>query len=382
MKVDFADLLDQHMRRIRASASSVAIEIGMSREAVNNWRRGYSKPSKKHRDKVIACSSYLRLSEAECNDLLSSVGFNDEYALFENHQSVNYSDLFDQLEQAKPYPILLVLSQAHIDQPPQKQVILEMAQAKYPQSQVMHFQMPFASNIEAPVFFKYMGAQLNLTDVDNELSFEFKFSDLLQKQAVTLVITRFEHGNQACREMMAGILRNLCEMYTGQLQLILCGSEGLSALKYAQGNLSLLNIATSHLLTFDLNSWLAGQSSLAEKKTSKEWMFSLVGNHPALASSVYQAIQSNKTNHELSDLLSNNDLLYCDFNQVTQVSGREKLSDLLELENLGRYRPYLQDVTLRKLFWLNLIRKENNHLIWQSEPIRNFGKKMMKELLG
>ena len=99
MKIEFADLLDQHMRRIRASASSVAIEIGMSREAVNNWRRGYSKPRKTHRDKVVACSNYLRLSERECNDLLSSVGFNDEYASFESHQSVKYSALFDQLEQ-------------------------------------------------------------------------------------------------------------------------------------------------------------------------------------------------------------------------------------------------------------------------------------------
>ena len=52
--MEFCDLLTAHMRRIRASANGVANEIGMSREAVNNWRHGYSMPSRKHRDRVLA----------------------------------------------------------------------------------------------------------------------------------------------------------------------------------------------------------------------------------------------------------------------------------------------------------------------------------------
>lgn len=41
----FPDLLSLYMRRIRASASGVATEIGLSREAVNNWRNGISVPN-------------------------------------------------------------------------------------------------------------------------------------------------------------------------------------------------------------------------------------------------------------------------------------------------------------------------------------------------
>jgi len=48
----FAELLSRHMRRIRASAGGVAAEIGISREAVNNWRSGASLPSRRHRDRV------------------------------------------------------------------------------------------------------------------------------------------------------------------------------------------------------------------------------------------------------------------------------------------------------------------------------------------
>ena len=53
----FSQLLSAHMRRIRASAGSVATEIGMSRESVNNWRNGDAMPSGKHRDRVVACAA-------------------------------------------------------------------------------------------------------------------------------------------------------------------------------------------------------------------------------------------------------------------------------------------------------------------------------------
>lgn len=60
----FADLLSIYMRRIRASASGVATEIGLSREAVNNWRNGVSAPNPRSRDRVVACTRYLRLTES------------------------------------------------------------------------------------------------------------------------------------------------------------------------------------------------------------------------------------------------------------------------------------------------------------------------------
>ena len=77
----FADLLSVYMRRIRASASGVATEIGLSREAVNNWRNGISAPNPRSRDKLVACTRYLRLTESETNRLLSAAGFAPEFPL-------------------------------------------------------------------------------------------------------------------------------------------------------------------------------------------------------------------------------------------------------------------------------------------------------------
>ncbi|WP_047474789.1 helix-turn-helix domain-containing protein, partial [Delftia sp. ZNC0008] len=78
---DFGHLLGLYMRRIRASASGVATEIGLSREAVNNWRNGVSLPNPRSRDRLAACAQYLRLTEAETNRLFSAAGFATQFPL-------------------------------------------------------------------------------------------------------------------------------------------------------------------------------------------------------------------------------------------------------------------------------------------------------------
>ncbi len=379
----FADLLDQHMRRIRASASAVAIEIGMSREAVNNWRRGHSKPSKKHRDKVVACANYLRLSEQECNEFLTAVGFDNEYAPDHHNYQPIYQAVFDRLEQAKPYPILMVLSQAHLDQPPQKQLILEMAKSRFPKHRNLHVQLPYAQSVSLADFFQFLGSQLQLPEVRDELSFEFALNHVLQQQPTTLIISRFEQGRVDCREKLAGILRNLSEMYPNQLQLILCGAEHLSALKYAQGDLSLLNIADSMLLEFDPVTWfnnhLPQHHDATQQAKTIAQAEAVIGTHPALASQICQSLHTTGS-IDYQALIDHSDMLYCDFNQVLQAADLVTCQHHLSQQQLGNYRPYLQDDALRKLFWLNLIRRDpQGQLLWQSEAIRQFGLQLLAE---
>ena len=75
----FPEQLMTYMRRIRASAAGIASEIGMSREAVNNWRLGTSMPSRKNRAQLRQCARYLRLTEIETNQFLLAAGFDAEY---------------------------------------------------------------------------------------------------------------------------------------------------------------------------------------------------------------------------------------------------------------------------------------------------------------
>src|SRR3990167_6402086 len=143
----FADLLSLYMRRIRASASGVATEIGLSREAVNNWRNGVSAPNPRSRSRVVACTRYLRLTESEANRLLGAAGFAPEFPL--QAESVGaqpfaaFQDkVFAQLAQAMPYPIALLLSPAHWGQQQFRQELLQRAKAQYGEASVLHIQPP------------------------------------------------------------------------------------------------------------------------------------------------------------------------------------------------------------------------------------------------
>lgn len=117
----FALLLSHYMRRIRASASGVAAEIGLSRESVNNRRNGSSLPSPKSRDRLHACARYLRLTERETYELFAAAGLEPEFPLQGDAGSEGeapfadfIAQLFMQLAQSTPYPVTLLLSQAHV----------------------------------------------------------------------------------------------------------------------------------------------------------------------------------------------------------------------------------------------------------------------------
>ena len=119
----FSTLLTLYMRRIHVSVSGVATEIGLSREAVNNWRNGLSMPSLKSRGRLLASVRYLRLTEVETNRLFSAAGFEREFPLQDEPvgdtpfvQSIDA--LLERLGRSSPYPIGMLLSQAHWGQPP------------------------------------------------------------------------------------------------------------------------------------------------------------------------------------------------------------------------------------------------------------------------
>ena len=65
---------------------------------------------------------------------------------------------------------------------------------------------------------------------------------LEQGQEIFLLVTGFENGAEASRAELAGEMRQLNETFN-TFHTVMMGSEKLAALKYAQGSMSLLNIA-------------------------------------------------------------------------------------------------------------------------------------------
>ena len=400
----FADLLSIYMRRIRASASGVATEIGLSREAVNNWRNGVSAPNVRSRDRVVACTRYLRLTESEANRLLSAAGFAPEFPL--QAESVGaqpfaaFQDrLFAQLAQAVPYPISLLLSPAHWGQPPFRQELLQRARAQYGEASVLHIQPPYSVSTAQADYFAAIGRQCGLGEVASDYEFESALeSRLLAGERLFCLVSRFEQGTPALRETLAGILRSLSEMHSGRLHLLLCGGEALADLKYRSGDLSLLNIA-------QVNHWpdpsLDDLLQLAHHRWPEHhWtepvvseLQALSGGHPALFEEGLQWLvdqglgDGHASSSALRTHLASSPRLWQTFLPLTQAPAtRARLQQLLRADDLGRARPYLQDDELRSLFWGNLIHVRGTgdaaRLHWRCATIRDAGLMVLESCLS
>ncbi|MBV7541817.1 hypothetical protein [Acidovorax sp. sic0104] len=392
----FSDLLSLYMRRIRASASGVATEIGLSREAVNNWRNGLSAPNPRSRDKLVACTRYLRLTETEANRLLSAAGLAPEFPL--QAESAGAAQpfaafldrLFAQLAQAVPYPISLLLSPAHWGQPPFRVELLQRARAQYGEGAVLHIQPPYSVSTVPAEYFAAIGRQCGLGDVASDYEFESALERrLVAGERLFCLVSRFEQGTPQLRETLAGILRSLSEMHSGRLHLLLCGGEALADLKYRSGDLSLLNIA-------QVNHWpdptLEDLAQLARQRwPGQAWpqpviaaLQALSGGHPALFEEGLQWLVEQGVDEgqaccaALRSHLAGSPRLWQTLLPLVQSPAtRQRLAQLLQADELGRARPYLQDDELRRLFWGNLLQVRGvgdaARLHWRSPAIRDAG---------
>ncbi len=395
-KQDFSSLLQQHMRRIRASASGVACEIGLSRESVNNWKNGSSLPSQKHRNKLIHCAQYLRLTELETNEFFEAANFSSEYLLADSLPQIlcdkYIGDLLKKLRDNLPYPITILLSQASWGEPPFRDAILSHASQHYGADKVLHIQPPFSLSAEPSEYFSQIGQQCGLDNIDSDYAFESALEKRLKSESSLFVmVSRFEQGVDLWREQLAGILRSLSEMYAGKLHILFCGGRKLADLKYQSGDLSLLNIANSEYWTELSEKEIQVMAnfrypSLDLNINNAKMILDICGGHPGL---INQSLQLALEKPELKiehykTLLVQNDLLWQLFSPVMSKSSyRERLRTLLNEKDLGPHRPYLVDPLISALFWQNLIttRVINSvkKLVWRCPTIQQAGLQILAQ---
>lgn len=399
---EFAELLSRHMRRIRASAGGVAAEIGISREAVNNWRSGASLPSRRHRDRVLACANYLRLTETESNALLCSAGFEPEFPVepvapvsattTTAHIPATVVRLFDRLQALRPYPVSLLLTQAHWGQPPEREAILAEAAHRYGGDRVLHLQPPFRAGEGDQDYFALLAAQCGLDDAASDTAFEAALARRLQQPgALFCLVSRFEQGAPGPRDVLAGILRSLSEMYSGKLHLLICGGAALADLKYQGGDLSLLNIAASE-------QWpeLSVEDLQRNAANAPDYLLAralhLSGGHPLLAQAALTLLATPSADATLDDeaviaTLSTHPRLWeALLPLLREPAARTAIDAWLDRPRLAPARPYLVDPVLRQLYWHNLLtarpHADGAWLEWRCEAIRRTARQVIDSLAG
>jgi hypothetical protein len=389
---EFPQLLAQYMRRIRASAAGVAAEIGLSREAVNNWRNGDALPGRKHRDRVLACARYLRLSEAETNRLLAAAAFEPEFPQERQRDepapvtsaqaapSPQVLQVLERLQATRPYPILMLLCPAHLGQPPEREAILAEAGRRYGAGRVLHLQPPYSLSAEAPEYFSAIAAQCGLEGVESDFAFEAALDARIKREGqLFCLVSRFEQGHPALRELLAGILRSLSEMHSGRLHLLICGGAALAELKYLGGDLSLLNIAHSERWPEPEAPALAQQCGLTLALAERALAAS--GGHPLLLEQALASLQQapDQSLEALERELAASDLLWpALLPHLASGDTRAALARYLSEARLGPARPWLLDTQLRELYWANLLVErqaaDGRWLEWRSEAVRRAGR--------
>ncbi len=196
-----------------------------------------------------------------------------------------------------------------------------------------------------------------------------------------LMISHFEQGNESCTTELAGILRDLNERFPTNFNILICGGEKLARMYFQGGSLSLLNHAEVMEwpeLTIEDICLLFPEKELNEK--TAENLLKISGGHPRIiekcldfyrpGTGIDEAAIKNKAESNFSFIANDFTSFASDERQ------KHKLCDLLSKKGkVYPSQPYIIDPMVRKLYWKNLLTKDEAHenLVWRCDLIRQIG---------
>jgi hypothetical protein len=393
----FANLLIKYMGRINASENWLGNKIGFKGgQTINNWKNGKFMPNSNHPERIIACAKALLLNEKETNEFLIAAGFAQEYMLVDNKSSegifVDFiRKLLIKLSQLNPYPVMLLLTQANLGEPPFREALLAQAKAVYSPENVLHLQPPYSTSADVNTYFADLGKQCELESVTDDCDFEQALQARLeQSECLFLLVSRFDQGVPALREQLAGMLRSLSDRFTQQLHVIFCGGEKLARLKYQQGDLSLLNIATVEQWpelgrneVYALRDYHFNGLQLDDKLV--EQLLTISGAHPQLLNECLNLRQQEPSLPlpAYPQRLSQCQCIWTALVPFTQDStNRHRIEQLLQQDLLVKAQPFILDPLLRRLYWNNvLVERETNkekYLYWRCEALKIGGRNILE----
>lgn len=289
--------------------------------------------------------------------------------------------IFKALVRNKP---LLVLAQAGRDTGLLCEQILACAEETYGAAAVFQLSMPAVEQADEAGYYTYVSRRCGLPECHNSLDFNRALEEAIQQRGqFFLLVTRFENAHPEYRYRMAKVLRSLTEQYRRQFRLVMVGGEQLAELRYARGDMSLLNHAQEIRLPemglADLQHTLASEfADLQLDAAALQRLLALTGQHPRLIQHCLE--EGIPDPQECEDALEVSPYIVQLFSVfLNDSSKREYICELLEKEHLGRYSPWLIDEVVRGLYWSNLltvreVEPRKRQLVWRCELIRRTGR--------
>lgn len=322
--------------------------------------------------------------------------------LAENIFADYIKELFPKLQLLTPHPVMLLLNQAHWDEPPCRKAILAQAEKNYPfNAVVVNLSLP-SNCVNVDDFFAKLAQNSGIMSVNNGYGFKKWLELQLQPKGnrLFLLVSRFDKAGSLLAEELASMIRNFSETYSERFHVMLCGGEKLADLKYQSGLLSLLNFATvEYWPELGIKEVKALYQCRYEKEKElddqvAEDLLKISGGHPQLLNQCF-LFQRNSPNDwrdltDYSNKLSKTEEVWQLFTPLTEKDDDtvQRLCELLERKYkplLSYWQPYIPDKLLRELYWRNLLvwRDKNDEpdekeLYWRCEAVRMAGEQIFR----
>jgi hypothetical protein len=289
------------------------------------------------------------------------------------------SQVFERLEHGRP---LMILAQADTNTQIYACALREKAIARYGAENVFHIFPPNSTRADSAAYFSRLARQCHFEGAVGE---SWQWAGILEERlesgvAFFLLVSGFENGADECRAELAGELRMLSECFFPRFHLVMMGSQRLASLKYAQGDLSLLNIAdelpvpepTARDLTEIFGS-IYQDLALNEHQIREVLVFT--GGQPRL---LHHCLQQGATSAEdCRRLLKRSPLPVQLFTHFQDESDLPALTVLLESTDLAPYDTWPADTLLRRLYWCNLLTQREGRFAWRCDFIRQTGRELL-----
>ena len=268
-------------------------------------------------------------------------------------------------------------------------LVRERAKERFGPGQALDLAPPRGPNATEAEFFGTLGRRAGMQPVPQGAgAFESRLEDRLAAgERLFLLISGLDSCSDAGRSQLAACLRGLSDFHGDALRLVLLGGEGLAALKYAQGDLSLL----SHAEPRHWPEWNTGDLMDQARRftppldlSAEEALAILTasGGHPRLILDALRLRAKGRPLPECIRRLEHSSQIEAQFSAIAQDPGqRRDLKDWLARSDLGAFRTWIGNPLLRRLYWLNLLRAEGpagqERLVWRCPAVVRAGLRVL-----
>lgn len=301
-----------------------------------------------------------------------------------------FDDLFEEFYQN---PIQMLLAQDGMASGPVAGPLLARARLRFGSDNVHHVSLPVEEGGDTAAYFSWLGRKLGLdAPVNSIVELEQGLSERLHTNTpLFLLLSGFESTPRAVQRGLASVVRGLVDGngLRSRLLVLFQGGERLADLRFAEGNLSLLNTAR---VCFWPEPGVADLQRLHAERFSAESppaaelaaLLRISGGHPRLIQLCLevQTGQGNQDHNAYEVAFLDSPEVWAMFTPlVRDDSEAEQVREWLEVLDLGPARPYDFDGLRRRLFWRNLLARRcvegRWRLQWRCELLRRVGREVL-----